>query len=1159
MSNISVTLKLIDQMSQKLNEIAGNGDRVAERIGQVGTSADDAFSRATSGTQQFSDSMQNASNAASNYAEQGDRARQSLDDQASTAERAAEEVGEFGDEAEEAGDQSEDFGNKASKSALDIGDALAAAGIVAALNAIKEAYFACDDAADSFETAMAKVGTIVDEEAISLEDVEGQIKQLSSETGVAVNDLAEATYSAISASVDSADAVGFVAQANALAVGGFTQSATAVDVLTTAINAYGLSADQAQSISDKLITTQNLGKTTVDELAQSLGAVIPTAATFNVNLDNLSSAYVTLTRNGINTANATTMINGMLSELGDSGSDVATILKEQTGKSFATLMEEGNNLGDVMQILGESVNGNSVAFMNLWGNIRAGRGAVNIFNAGAEEFSNVMGSMADSAGSADEAFRKMTDTGAYVEQQFGNAVENLKISIGNAQPSLDGLMTAGTAIMNSVSGFIEKNPKLVALIGAAAAALAVFTAAMVAHSAATFIAEKAMLAFTAAMATNPIFMAVAAFAALTVGLSAFCSTLDEGTERENRLTASSQELSDEIEKQEDVVKDLESAYGASNEKTLEAKAKLGELKAEYEATKMTVGEFEAQIRATSDAVAESTAKYDEAMSTLGDSGSHADVLITELQRLQSQGEKTAFQQEYEKQVIAELNGMYPDLGLSYDSVTGKLNMSTESLKKYCESKRQQLKLEKEAETYMEYMDEMSQYEDQMTTAQDNLNAAKERYNQLLAEGEAATLTTNEYGLNELEMAKIAMDDAQASVDGLSTKMGDLGDKMSAIDGSGAASSIEQVSQAAESVISTTPELQDAMTNIFNSEEVQSQATELVNAMQEAYDAAASAVDSSFGLFEKIQLDTSQSTQSMMEALESQKTYLDNYAQNLERASELKFDPKLISSLADGSQESAGKLQSLIDKTDELSKKGGDVKGFVDDMNKAFKDVEESKKTLSQTMTEMNEEVNKKMDKLVETMEHKVDDLNLDEEAGKAAEATIKAYAAGITRQQRAAVSAAEAVAAAVNAALAKAKVGGTSTAKHAAGTTYGENVYIAGEAGPELIVGREGSQVFPASETARILSAVMNSRDDREVEAAPQEIRETVIRNTTSSNTNTENRNMTITIKGKGALDIGQGVSRKDLTRYISEELEGAIVNILSREIYEEGAVAYEF
>ena len=52
-------------------------------------------------------------------------------------------------------------------------------------------------------------------------------------------------------------------------------------------------------MADMLIMTQNLGKTTVDELASSMGKVIPTAKSLNVDLDELCGSYAVMTANGI--------------------------------------------------------------------------------------------------------------------------------------------------------------------------------------------------------------------------------------------------------------------------------------------------------------------------------------------------------------------------------------------------------------------------------------------------------------------------------------------------------------------------------------------------------------------------------------------------------------------------------------------------------------------------------------------------------------------------------------------------------------------------------------------------------------------------------------------------------------------------------------------
>lgn len=211
------------------------------------------------------------------------------------------------------------------------------------------------DIGASFETALAKVSTIADTGKVSVGELSKQILDTSSSMGVAAADIAEAAYQAISAGQDTANAVAFAGQASKLAAAGFTSSSSAVDILTTALNAYGLSADQATHVSDVLLTTQNLGKTSVDELSASMGKVIPLAAAYNVSVENLSSGLAVMTANGIATAEATTYTKSMLNELGDTGSTVGKILQKQTGKSFAQLNAEGKSLGDVLQVLYKSV------------------------------------------------------------------------------------------------------------------------------------------------------------------------------------------------------------------------------------------------------------------------------------------------------------------------------------------------------------------------------------------------------------------------------------------------------------------------------------------------------------------------------------------------------------------------------------------------------------------------------------------------------------------------------------------------------------------------------------------------------------------------------------------------------------------------------------
>lgn len=330
-----------------------------------------------------------------------------------------------------------------------------------------------------YETSLAKVGTIADLGKLSIQKLGSQITDMSNTMGIAATDIAEATYQAISAGQDTANAVEFAGQAAKLATAGFTSTTSAVDILTTALNAYGLSADQATHVSDVLLTTQNLGKTSVDELSSSMGKVIPLAAAYNVSVENLSSGLAVMTANGIATAEATTYTKSMLNELGDTGSSVGKILQQQTGKSFAQLSADGKSLGDVLQVLYDSVGDDGTAFAGLWSSVEAGTGALSLVSGGADKFNGVLGQMVDSAGATDTAYQTMTDTFQHSMESLQTTAENLSIDLFEAmEPGLKEAANWGTDCLNTLTSALNEGGPA-AMLDAASGILENLTAGVV--------------------------------------------------------------------------------------------------------------------------------------------------------------------------------------------------------------------------------------------------------------------------------------------------------------------------------------------------------------------------------------------------------------------------------------------------------------------------------------------------------------------------------------------------------------------------------------------------------------------------------------------------------------------------------------------------------
>lgn len=599
-----------------------------------------------------------------------------MSDVADSVSDAAKDVGDSAsDIGDSIGDGFEEGTDQASTAIDALAQALLAAGVTASVKAITDALMGCTQASMEFETAMAKVGTIADESQKPLGDMRNEILALSSETGKSVGELAEATYQAISASVATESAVDFVGTANKLAVGGFSDTTTAVDILTTAINAYGMSADDASKISDVLITTQNLGKTSVAQLGASMGMVIPLAAAYNMNLEDLAASYALLTANGTQTAQATTYVKAALNELGSTSSVVGSTLKKKTGKTFAELMAEGNSLGDVLQVLADSVDGDTTAFNNMWSSSEAGVGMLSILNSGTSKYNSLVQAMEGSTGAATTAFEKMSETGEFAQQRFQNAIENLKIAIGDElAPVLMELQQSGADAMEWATEFVKKHPEVVAAVTALAAALAVLAAALVG----LLVVQQVTTAFTkfsAALLANPVgavAVALTALTALTAAAVAFGAVMKDRTSESVKNRKAIDQCKDSYD---ELIDSME-------EHAKERKESIKSAKTE-------------------------AATYQN--------------LADKLYELSDKTNKTASDKAQMNTIVDQLNGAMPELGLSIDETTGALNREKSAVDAVIDSMKQQALANAYQEQANKAASDLAEAQIQLSEAEEVLN------------------------------------------------------------------------------------------------------------------------------------------------------------------------------------------------------------------------------------------------------------------------------------------------------------------------------------------------------------------------------------------------------------------------------------------------------
>lgn len=427
-------------------------------------------------------------------------------------EDASNTVKHFGEDMQRIGGEISDVGQKISS----FGDTLTTY-VTTPLVALGTASI---KASSDFTDGMAKIYTIATESQKPMAEMREELEQLSASSAFGLEDLTEATYQAVSASVDTAHAVGFVNDATRLARAGFTDTTMAVDLLTTAINAYGYKAEDAAYISDVLLKTQNDGKTVINELAGSMGTVIPTAAAYNVSLENLAAAYVMMTKQGINTARSTTFLNSMFTELERASSDVSKILAEKTGKSFAQLMDEGKSLGDVLGILYDAVGKDDEAFARLWKNVRAGRGGLALVNTGVDAFNTALQRVSNSAGQTQYAL-DVLETPSLKAKRALNQLKIETVELGDTMiEKLYPLFEKGVSIISDITDKVmamdDETMNSIVSIGMMVAAVgpAISIGGKVIDIFGKIQMKLGQLMATGLTTTQTVFLAVAAYAAL---------------------------------------------------------------------------------------------------------------------------------------------------------------------------------------------------------------------------------------------------------------------------------------------------------------------------------------------------------------------------------------------------------------------------------------------------------------------------------------------------------------------------------------------------------------------------------------------------------------------------------------------------------------------
>lgn len=276
------------------------------------------------------------------------------------------------------------------------------------------------------------------------------VQNFAREFGVTTDEVIPALYDALSAGVPPGNVFEFLGTAQETAVGGVTDLNTAVDGLTSIVNAFGEEAISTQEASDLLFLGMRKGKTTVQELSDVVSRVAPAASSLGIGFDEVVGALDAMTVQGEGTREASTKLRQAMIELGKEGSTASDAFKEASGTTFPEFIENGGTLQEALMLLSEHAQESGGKISDMFGSVEAGMGAAMLVTPkGQEVMTDFMVAAENSAGSAEAAYNQM-------DQGVNRAFERLRATMQTFMQNLgEEFAPTVEAIVNRIAEFFN--------------------------------------------------------------------------------------------------------------------------------------------------------------------------------------------------------------------------------------------------------------------------------------------------------------------------------------------------------------------------------------------------------------------------------------------------------------------------------------------------------------------------------------------------------------------------------------------------------------------------------------------------------------------------------------------------------------------------------
>ena len=298
-----------------------------------------------------------------------------------------------------------------------------------AISKMSNAILGSIDAGKEYEIRLAEIQTITQAANRSTKEWSGSLVGLSNDFGVDILKTTEAAYEAASNQIaKGANVTVFLADAFTLARTTASTAEEAVNILSSAINAYGTSAVNAERYSAILFKVADLGRVRVGQLANTFGNTATLAHNMGISIEELGAAIATLTIQGIRPDTSMTLLNNIMLKLIKPTEEMKELFREWGVSTGEAAIATFGFQGVLARLDAEFQSGGVARLAEIGNDMRAIRGQVGLTGQAFAKFTEAATAMDNALKDYNAAAKLTAETMANQLNKEFAALHNLFVA-----------------------------------------------------------------------------------------------------------------------------------------------------------------------------------------------------------------------------------------------------------------------------------------------------------------------------------------------------------------------------------------------------------------------------------------------------------------------------------------------------------------------------------------------------------------------------------------------------------------------------------------------------------------------------------------------------------------------------------------------------------